>query len=1092
MHKLMFRFAVLISLTVFSAFAQFETAAILGRTVDSSGSAIAGANVTAENTKTGVKTVVSTDASGDYSFPSLRIGTYVVAAESKGFKKAVSDPFELKINARQRVDLSLQVGEVTESITVAAAAAVLESDTSDRGQVIGRAAIVNLPLNGRAYADLALLSPGVRKSNISNRDASFNVNGLRSSHNNFMVDGVDNNAYGTSNQGFSNQVVQLNPDAVEEFRVQTNNFSAEFGRAGGAVINASIRSGANAFHGAAWEFLRNTQLNAVGFFKPASGRKPVLNQNQFGAAFGGAIKKDKLFFFMDYEGMRRVERNLEFANIPSMEQRQGILGVQVRNPITGDVYTDGVIPQSAMSAFARKVLNDLPVPVRPTDIGVLPSNNWEYLTPVPWNDNKGDARVDYFQSSKLNFFGRYSHRLLTRTENHVIPGNSGGNANGNVRVLNKQIAAGFNYNLSSTSLIDFRLGIGWTEGGKSALGAGRPGMQQEYGISGLPDSPVIGGGLTAQSISGFAALGRQGSNPQFQNPFVVNPKINYSKILARHSLKAGYENQVINTDIFDFNPQYGSDTYLGQFSRPATSATGNIYNLADFFFGARSSYNLNNQVVLNYRQRMHFLYLQDDFKVSPRLTLNLGVRYEFATPQWEAKNRISNFDPNTRTLLQAKDGSIYDRALVHPDRNNFAPRIGLAYQVLPKTVIRSAYGISYVHFNRLGGENLLGYNGPHIVNATINQLATQPLCTGNNYVNCFRLTQQGYPSGMTDPSAFSTANTRTNYTPADYRTSYIQSWHLTIQRELPKDLVLDVAYVGNRGNGLMVLGDYNQARPNNPGENVLLAQRRPIQGYDFIQISFGGGFSTYHALQWKLEKRYAQGLYLLNSFTWSKAIDNAAGHLESFNNDNSRLNYRDIRNEKGLGSYNQPVNNTSTVVWDIPYGKGRRWGSQGNPIVQAVLGGWRLTGINTATTGQPVNISYGPPTAFSVGGQATLRPIYLGGSLYSADRSPNAYFNKAAVIAPSAIPLNESNPFGNLGRNVARTNGILNLDLGAHKDFALPWEGSRVEFRSEFFNIMNKTNLGAPSANVLAGNFGTITSLSSPARQIQFALKIVF
>ncbi|MGH9722101.1 MAG: TonB-dependent receptor domain-containing protein, partial [Bryobacteraceae bacterium] len=1024
------------------AFAQYDTATVLGAVTDSSGSVVAAAKMTLENTQTGIRQNGATDEAGNFLFLNLRIGTYKVTAESPGFKTASSDPFVLTVNARQRVNLALEVGEVTQNVTVQAAAVALESDSSDRGQVINRAAIVNLPLNGRAYADLALLSPGVRKSNILNRDASFNVNGLRSSHNNFLVDGVDNNAYGTSNQGFSNQVVQLNPDAVEEFKVQTNNFSAEFGRAGGAVINASLRSGANAYHGSVWEFLRNTKLNAVGFFKPTTGVKPVLVQNQFGGAAGGPIRKDKIFFFANYEGFRRVERTLQFASIPTLEQRLGRFGVPIRNPVTGDVYTDGVVPASAITPFARRVLGDLPNPSRPTNPGALPSNNWDYLTPTPWDDKKGDARLDYFVNTKLNVFGRYSHRLLERIESHVIPGPSGGDANGNVRVLNKQVAGGFNYNLSPTSLIDFRIAVGLSEGGKSALGAERPSMQQEYGIPGLPDSPVIGGGLTNQAVAGFTSMGRQSSNPQFQNPFVVNPKANYSKIEGRHSMKAGYEFQSIDTDIFDFNPQYGQDSYSGQFSRPVGAASNNLFNLADFQLGARSGYSLNNEIVLNYRQRMHFFYFQDDWKFSRKLTLNLGVRYEFATPQWEDRNRISNFDPVAVSLIRAKEGSVYDRALVHPDRNNWAPRAGLAYQLMPRTVIRSGYGISYVHFNRLGGENLLGYNGPNIVNLTVNQLPAQPLCTGNNYRNCFRLTQQGYPTGLVDPSNFSTATTRTNYTPAGFRTSYVQSWHFTVQHELARDLVLDVAYAGNRGNGLMILGDYNQARPNNRGENIVLAQRRPIQGFDFIQISFGGGFSTYHSMQWKIEKKYAGGLYLLNSFTWSKVMDNAAGHLEAFNGDNSRVNFRDLRNQKGPGSYNQPINNTTTVVWEVPYGKGKRWGSSVNALVDGVIGGWRLTGINTATAGQPVNISYAPPAAFSVSGAPTYRPIYLGGDLYSADRSATNYFNKAAVIAPSTVDANDpSRPFGNLGRNVAQTPGIYNLDFGAHKAFNLPWEG---------------------------------------------------
>lgn len=1076
-----------------AAFAQYDTATVLGTVTDSSGAMVPNAKLTIASTTTGIQVAQLSDENGNYQFLNLRIGNYTVSAEAKGFKVAKSAPFTLTVSARQRVNLTLPVGEVTDSVTVSEAADLLEADSSDRGQVVSREAIVNLPLNGRAYADLALLSPGVRKSNLTNRDASFNVNGLRSSWNNFMLDGVDNNAYGTSNQGFSNQIVQLNPDAVQEFKVQTNNFSAEYGRAGGAVVNASLRSGSNAFHGAAWEFLRNTKLNAVGFFRPSTGVKPVLVQNQFGGALGGPIKKDKLFFFGNYEGFRRVERSLGYASIPTLEQRQGRLGVPVRNPLTGDLYTDGVIPQSAITPFARKVLGDLPNPTKSTAAGAVPSNNWDYLTPTPTVENKGDGRLDYYVNDKLNLFGRYSHRLSERIENSVIPGLSGGNANGNVRVLNKQVAVGLNYSLSPTAVIDFRIGVSTFEGGKSALGAERGNMLTEYGIAGLPDSPVIGGGLTAQSISGFTALGRQSSNPQFQNPFTVNPKTNFSKILGRHVLKAGYEYQSINTDIFDFNPQYGQDSYGGTFSRPTGAAASNLYNLADFLVGARSQYGLNNQIVLNYRQRMHFLYLQDDWKVNSKLTLNLGVRYEYATPQWEDQNRIANLDAATNTLIQAKAGGIYDRSLVHPDRNNFAPRVGLAYSLTPKTVIRSGYGVSYVHFNRMGGENLLGYNGPNIVNLTIDQLASQPVCTGDQYRGCFRTTQQGYPKGLADPANFSTATTRTNYTPADYRTSYVQSWHLTIQREIAKDLLFDIAYVGNRGVGLMILGDYNQARPNNPGENLSLTARRPIQGYDFIQVSWGGGFSTYHGLQWKVEKKYSAGLYLLNSFTWSKTMDNAGGHLETANGDNSRVNYADMRNEKGLGSYNQPLNNTSTAVWEVPFGKGRRWGSGGNAIVNAIAGGWRLTGINTMTSGQPINLSYSAPSLFQVSSAPTYRPNYVGGSLYSSEKSPANYFNKAAVIAPSsATPNDPSKPFGNLGRNVGRTNAIFNFDGGAHKEFALPWETTRLEFRAEFFNLFNKTNLGAAQGNVSSNTFGTITGLSSPARQIQFALKLAF
>ena len=341
MPRLRFFLALLVCPLLFvpgAAFAQFDTATVLGTIKDPAGAVVENARVMLSNTGTGTSQTTATDNNGNYNFLNVRISDYVVKAELAGFKTASSNPFRVDVNARQRVDLQLEVGQVTENVVVSGAAAILETDTSERGQVINRQEIVNLPLNGRAYADLALLTPGVRRSALENqtitsRDASFNVNGQRSALNNFILDGVDNNAYGTSNQGFSNQVIQASPDALAEFKVQTDNYSAEFGRAAGAVVNASIRSGTNQFHGAAWEFLRNTELNAIGFFNTfAPGvTKPVFIQNQFGGAFGGRIIRDKLFIFADYEGLRRVTRSTQFATLPTLDQRSGIFA----NPLTG-------------------------------------------------------------------------------------------------------------------------------------------------------------------------------------------------------------------------------------------------------------------------------------------------------------------------------------------------------------------------------------------------------------------------------------------------------------------------------------------------------------------------------------------------------------------------------------------------------------------------------------------------------------------------------------------------------------------------------------------------------------------------------------
>ena len=605
-----------------AASAQFDTATVLGIVTDQTGGAVPGATVSLTNLATAIRATTVSNSTGAYQFLNVRVGTYLIEAELDGFAKAAVSDVNVTVSARQRVDLLLRVGGVGESVLVTGVVRAIETESSDRGQVVAHEQIVNLPLNGRAYADLALLSPGVRSSSISSsRDASFNVNGMRSALNNFILDGVDNNSYGTSNQGFSNQVVQVSPDAVEEFKVQTNNFSAEFGRAGGAVINATFRSGTNQFHGTAWEFNRNTALNATGFFKPTSGVKPKLDRNQYGGVFGGPLVRDRAFFFADYEGFRQVSRQVTFASVPTLTQRQGNMGKPIVNPLTGAVYADGVIPASAITPFARKVLDGLPVPTRS---GI--SNNFDSLPRREDFNDKFDVKVDQQLRTSTSAFVRFSHRKVNNFEPPDLPGEIGSPANAFVEVLNQQWALGLTQIVSDDSLFDVRVGVSRTKAGKTALGTGTPNMLEAYGIPGLPTDTVFAGGLTQQSVGGWTSWGRQSSNPQYQDPFVINTRINYSWIAGKHTLKSGYEYQRINTEVDDVHPKYGADSYGGQFSRPGgAAADAATFNLADFMFGARSSYDLVNPFVFNLRQRMHFGYLQDDWRVTPALTLNLGA-----------------------------------------------------------------------------------------------------------------------------------------------------------------------------------------------------------------------------------------------------------------------------------------------------------------------------------------------------------------------------------------------------------------------------------------------------------------------------------
>ena len=442
---------------------------------------------------------------------------------------------------------------------------------------------------------------------------------------------------------------------------------------------------------------------------------------------------------------------------------------------------------------------------------------------------------------------------------------------------------------------------------------------------------------------------------------VFNPKVNYTTLIGRHSIKAGYEFQRINTEVQDVNPLYGLDVYASSFTRPTTATASNLYNLADFMLGLRSQYALSNVLVANLRQSMHFLYLQEDVRMSDRLTLNLGLRYEYATPHWEKDNILTNWDPDALRMIQAKDGSIYDRALVDPDRNNWGPRLGFAYTMTPRTVLRGGWGVSYVHFNRAGGGNILPINSPQVINAVAVQ--------GNALAPTFRATQEGYPAGFTDSSKFDPLVANITYMPRDYHAASVQSWHVSVQREIGRNMMVDVAYVGNRADDMLLFANYNQAAPNNAAGTLTLQQRRPIQEFADITYAFNGGQSRYRALMVKYDWRLRGGVSLLSSTTFSEAKDNGAGTLENQNgNAPSPQDFRNIDADFGLSNYHQPYNNTTSFVWTLPFGRGERWMGGASRALDLLVGGWQFAGISSVYSGEPVTFTYTPAAAALVSG----------------------------------------------------------------------------------------------------------------------------
>ncbi|MGB6945453.1 MAG: TonB-dependent receptor, partial [Bryobacteraceae bacterium] len=683
-----------------------------------------------------------------------------------------------------------------------------------------------------------------------------------------------------------------------------------------------------------------------------------------------------------------------------------------------------------------------------------------------------------------------------------IPGPSGGDGNGYIHSIDQNASIGYTWTMTPSSWLEARFGFDHVLAGKTPAYLGGPSMEALYGIPGLPTSPSLTGGLNSQNISGFSQLGRQTSNPQFQNPTSFDPKLNYSWVLGRHSLKFGYEFLAVRTEILDVNPLYGEDQYTGQFSKPTCAELGQAsgctiasdatsYNLADFIFGTPSIINLGNDAVVNLRQHVNSLYAQDDFRVTPKLTLNLGLRWEYATPLFERDNNYSDFDPNTDTMIKASSGSMYNRSLVHPEYHDFGPRLGLAYSFDSKTVIRAGYGISYTFFNRVGSA-LEGINAPQALFGVINQ----SIPAGGPVPANFLTTYNSFTTGIDDPANFNPANSNVVYLPPNSKWPYIQNWFFSVQRDLGLNTLVEVAYNGNHSLNLPIIADYNQATPNAPGGSLGVQAREPIPTFGPITWVDTAGDNDYNGLSVRVEHRFSHGLYFLNSFTWGKALGDSEQALEYFSGyvEANPQNIHDLGAERGPSSFDVKLNNVTSVVYELPFGKGKDFASSVNPFLDAVIGGWELNTINTAHTGQPLNVYYSPSSAYAVSGLSNdyrgepfLRPNVSGSAAsQSTAQMLNTYFAGYTFSVPSSV----SDPFGDVGRNAFRAPGFEQWDLSVDKNFRIH-EDIQAQFRSEFFNVLNNVNFGIP--NTISNNsaFGQIRS-TYPARQIQFALKLLF
>jgi hypothetical protein len=1144
--------------------AQYENGSLVGTIHDSSGATVSGASVTITNNATGITAKATSNSTGDYEIPSLRVGVYTISANSPGFSDAVAKNITVSVGVRERIDLSLQVGSTQTTVEVSDVALQIETETSQRGQTITQYQSAAFPLVSRNYSDLLGLVTGSRQaptaattSSINSlvRAGAYNINGQRSMFNNFLLDGMDNNAYGESNQGFDNQIIAIPPDSVAQFQIVTNNESAEYGRSSGATVNVASNSGTNKFHATVYEFIRNTDLNAAGYFKPTlvgtSGnvvpfKKPTFNRNQFGVNFGGPIIKDKLFYFVDYEGFRQVLKPLSVNTVPTTNELNGKLVVAVQNPITGQVYPAGTtIPASAINPVSQQIINYFKlIPTQGTGLASTGLAQDNFATQVPFTDNsdKGDLRLDYQQNPSSSWFLRVSDRKETGVNSPVFPLPLDGQTNGTIRVLDQQVALGYTHLIGANKVVDARLGLSKTKAGKFSPSIG----DNAISIPGLPSDPTVAGGLPSTSINGgFTAFGRQSTNPQWQNPSLIDPKLNFTWIKGRHSLKFGYEYEHIWMAVNDNNPLYGSFSYSGGFSLcPSTTVAGvktatnpNCPNIsgavadnywADFLFGTTNNYSLANLFVAHLRQTLQSVYAQDDWKVNPRLTLNLGLRWEYGSPYSEQHNYISNFDPITQTVLTitpgavagngitpVSPGGVYGSTLVNPDLNDFAPRLGFAYAATSRTSIRGGYGTSYVHYTRAGSGDILAINAPQaqFVSVTQKTPSTTNHCpVGGAAASCYVTADQGFPTSIA--TTFNPATDNITYVPKNTRDSYVQSYFLSVQQQLAKNTLLDIAYVGNHGSKLQGFLNANQK---NPANNFT----RPYGNWPSdITEALNEFYSHYDALQVRYEQRFVAGLTLLNSFTWSHSLDNASASLEG--NSPSPQDANNISADYGQSDYNLPISNLTSLVYDLPFGHGRHFLNTANGFTDTVLGGWQISAINTMQAGTAYNIGYSPNSANAVSPQiaATYRGaneyrpnVVAGQPAIKKTKLSNGfiqYINLAAYTLPETKDGNGNlvSPFGNASRNPGRSPAFYQTDVALNKTFTTPLESLRVQFRAESYNLFNHTNFYIPGSG-LTGTLSTAATSTAPAslnnptsggqitstfepRIFQFGLKILY
>jgi hypothetical protein len=1092
----------LLLLSAAMAHAQVTTADLVGTIKDSSGAVVPGVTVSLTNDATGVTRSATTGDGGTYIFTSLQPGRYRLTAEIPGFHKIERTGVELQVNQRAQIDLVLEVGAVSESVLIEGTAPLLENQSSVLGSVIDEKQVQDLPLNGRNFVQLATLSPGVSGAGSGMRGTIMSgtrpddlrpgtelfVNGNRESSNNYLYDGIDNNTRLTLVI-----VMRPNVEAIKEFKVQTNLFSAEQGRNPGAQVNVVTRSGGNTIHGAAYGFLRNDRLDANNFFSERAGqKKPPFKQNQFGGAIGGPIIRNKTFFFGDYDGFRQRVGRVFVNTVPTVKMRQGDfseLPGAIYDPLTTVVLPGGgirrepfpgnVIPQNRWDPVTAKLMNAYPMP----SSSAL-SNNL-VTSPTRTQDwNQFDVRVDHAQSDRNNFLARYSWSKTATVNPYtfapvLLPGLSKAVGLGNEdtfagpsALLAEHAVIGWVHVFSPRLFLDSRAGynhfnLEFTQadvapGDRLGEKLGVPNANQQDAQNGVP----------IFSPAGYTGIGHSRSLPILREERTFQYVANLTFGGNQHTVKAGLDVRRRHMGEFQTNRGNGRFNFSPNITNnPANNTGGHV--MASFLLGAPSlieqDYLLANVAI---RGTEYGAYIADDWRATQKLTLNIGLRYELDTPFSERSNLWASFDPKTATVLVAGRNGVSTTAGVNTFKKAFAPRLGFAYQFARHTVVRGGAGIFWNTAGNGGAALRLHRHvpfGPIYSFSPGTQFVTRRVSDGFPTIPPLNLALADSPSG-------SVIGVDPNYQPG-----YAEQFNLTIEHELPWSLLLKASYVGNLGRHLDTTYNLNQAVPGSGPVN----NRRPFfavrPALADVTWAVSDGTAAYHAFQFSAAKRLTLGLSGLLSYTWGHSIDTVG---QAFGGGADGPLPQDPRNrlaDRGNSPFD--IRHRLTVAWNyaMPFGEGRRWLNGGGPA-EYVLGGWQVNGINTFQTGLPFTPTLNATTVNTGTGS---RPDRIGdGTL--AHPTVDRWFDTSAFSTPAPFT------YGNSGRNILYGPGRVNFDFSLFKEFPIKKEGLRLQFRAECFNLFNTAQFDLPNAAIGAGNAGTITSIVGTPRQIQLGAKVVF